>query len=188
MQETSRFVRRLKNVVYIFLVDTFFSFHVQIRNNCDGCPTPYQISNCSRRLLLKCAKRTGEFYRSSTVKWFSSMPRNSSIMVNLNFLLVLRNHCLYNPIFGAVFKKHIFPIPCSLKYSSKRFWKVEGWKTGFSLGSSFTAMQKSATVRENHASTSSTTGNHITVVAVIIPPSIHSLKRHVNSDWTTERS
>ena len=94
----------------------FFSFHVEIRNNCDGCPTPYQISNCSRRLLLKSAKRTGEFYRSSIVKWFSSMPRNSSIIVNLNSLLVLRNHCLYNPIFGAVFKKHIFPIFRSLKY------------------------------------------------------------------------
>ena len=77
------------------------------------------------------------------------MPRNSCIMVNLNSLLVLRNHCLYNPIFGAVFKKHIFPIFRSLKTSQKGSEKLKDGK----LGSVWTLNSLSATVRETHAST-----------------------------------
>ena len=47
----------------------------------------------TRRLLLKSTKRTREFYRRNIVKWFSSMPHNSSIInSSFEFPAIIRNH------------------------------------------------------------------------------------------------
>ena len=107
-----------KKVEYIFLVETFFffSFHVKIGNN--SARVQHHIKEQSqgtvtsketRRLLLKSTKRTRDFNRRNVVKWFSSMPHNSSNINNsFEFPASIRDHSWCYPIFEQFLKKHFF--------------------------------------------------------------------------------
>ena len=76
-----------KNVEYIFLVETILSFFSsrnsqwlrRVSNAILKGKSGTVRSEGPTRLLLKSAERTREFYRRNIVKWFSSMPHNSSI-------------------------------------------------------------------------------------------------------------
>ena len=116
-----------KKVEYIFVVETFlffFPFTLTFAITASRVQHPIKEqsqgtvkSKETRRLLLKSTKRTREFYGRNIVKWFSSMPHNSSIInSSFEFPAIIRNHRQCDTIFEQFPKKTFFPILCTFNY------------------------------------------------------------------------